>query len=836
MTLQGGTSGADSDAVAILYSDLEGSNEAVGTHHRLLAETAGTYGGEDVKWLGDGLVVTFAKATDAVECAMALQRAARQPVDGRCLPIRIGLNLGHDLQREADYLRRPVIVARRLCDRAEAGQVLCTDLVARPLAGRFAFDGLGALHLEGIPEPVPAYELRPGWPGLPAVVPVVGRDDEQQRLLDRWTAAAAGRGGLVLLAGEAGIGKTRLVAELAGQATRERATVLWGHCFESDWVPPYAPFVQALQTMASRPDGDGLRVDLGDAAAAVAQLGPGVHRLLPDVPPAAPLQPDEERFRLLGAVVQLLIARSAHAPVLVCLEDLQWADRGSIDLIRHLARLAAGHRLLVVGTVRDVDIDRTHPLARAFGALRAEIDCELVELKGLSTGAVGRFLAALVERDLPDDVVTAVAAETEGNPFFMLELVRDLVEGGKIHRDSDGRWNWTQPARDIALPHSVRNVVADRLARLSADANRLLAAAAAFDGPFRLDVAGRLCEIGEEPALDAVDEMLAAGVLDAAADGIDSYTFTHRPIRQTVYASLTPSRRVRLHRRAAEALEQACGGAPSPAQAGEIAAQYHRSAGLPGAERGADFAVAAATHAEATGAYDDAARFLRTALDLLPDGDARRPRLLGRLAIALAWAANFDEAVEAAAEAGAAIAAAEGEAAAAKAVSEAIASCLANADRLAALEATGLLDAPPRPELDGVTSQAAERLGAPFALITLVDDRRQFFASRYGLDPEVLEQVTPLEFSYCRFVAALDEPFRVTNSLNHVLVRDNPVAKLVRSYLGVPLRTTDGHTIGSLCVGDSSPRQWRTEDQQVLEDLARQAMAVAERPTPEDRP
>jgi uncharacterized protein (DUF1778 family) len=584
--------------------------------------------------------------------------------------------------------------------------------------------------------------------------------------------------------------------------------------------------------MAARPDGDGLRVDLGDAAAAVAQLGTGVHRLLPDVPPAAPLQPDEERFRLLDAVVKLLVARSARVPLLLCLEDLQWADRGSIDLLRHLARLAADQRLLVAGTVRDVDIDRSHPLARAFGALRAEIDCEVVELKGLSTGAVGRYLAALVERDLPDDVVKAVAAETEGNPFFMLELVRDLVEDGRVHRDDDGHWNWTPAAGDISLPRSVRQVIADRLARLSADANGLLAAAAAFDGPFRLDVVGRLCGVSEERALDVVDETVAAGILEAA-DGIDVYRFTHRPIRQTVYASLTPSRRVRLHRRAAEALEQACG-APGPAEAGQIAAQYDRSAGLPGGERGADFAIAAATHAEITGAYDDAARFLRTALGLLPDGDVRRPRLLGRLAVVLAWAATFDEAGEATAETEAAIAAAEGEAAAAGAVSEAIAACLANADRLAALEATGLLDTAPRPELDGVTSQAAERLGAPFALITLLDTSRQFFASQYGLDPEVLGQATALEFSYCKFVAALDEPFRVNNSLNHVLVRDNPVAKLIRSYLGVPLRTTDGHTIGSLCVADSSPRQWRTEDQQVLEDLAREAMAVAERPNREE--
>jgi len=668
----------------------------------------------------------------------------------------------------------------------------------------------------------------------PASEVFVGRVHELHHVERALDTARDGSGATVVVAGEAGIGKTRLVAELAGQATRESATVLWGHCFESDWVPPYGPFVQALHTMASGSDGDSLPVDLGDAAAAVAELGPGVHRLLPEVPTVVPLQPDEERVRLLGAVVQLLVARTAHAPLLLCLEDLQWADRGSIDLIRHLARLATGQRLLVVGTVRDVDIDRSHPLARAFGALKAEPECELVELKGLSSGAVGRFLAALVDRNLPDDVVTAVAAETDGNPFFLLELVRDLVEDGKVHRDADGQWNWSQPVRDIALPRSVREVIADRLARLSVDANALVAAAAAFDGPFSLDVISRLCGLSEERVLDALDETVAAGVLEPG-DGVDIYAFTHRPIRHTVYTSLTPSRRVRLHRRAAEALEKAYGGGASPAQAGQIAAQYHRSAGLPGAERGADFAITAATHAETTGAFDDAAHLLRTALDLLPDGDARRPRILGRLAVALAWAATFDEAVDAATEAGAAIAAAEGAAAAAEVVSDAIASCLANAERLAALEATGLLDAPPRPELDGVTSQAAERLGVPFALITLVDNRRQFFASRYGLDAEVLEGVAPLEFSYCKFVAALDEPFRVTNSLNHVLVRDNPVAKLVRSYLGVPLRTSDGHTIGSLCVGDSSPRQWRTEDQQVLEELALQAMAVAERHEPEVR-
>jgi class 3 adenylate cyclase/GAF domain-containing protein len=829
-----------SSLVTIFFTDLVGSNELLvrageeeaqrvfRAHHDLLAEAAAAHRGEEVKWLGDGLVVAFASAADAVECAIAMQQAVQQPIHSQRLAVRVGLNAGEALRQEADYFRQPVVVARRLCDRAEAGQILCTDLVARPLARRFAFVGLGALQLQGVPDPVAAYEVRSGRPGLPSEVPLVGREAELRRLLERWTAAAASRGGLVLLAGEAGIGKTRLAEELAERAAREGAGVFWGHCFEGEWVPPYAPFAEALEALASKADAEELQVDLGAGGPALAQLVPALRKVLPGLPDAVPLQSDEERFRLLDGVAQLLLARSARTPMLLGLDDLHWADRGTVAMIRHLARFAPRHRLLVVGTYRDVEIDRSHPLAQAFGALHQETDYELIELKGLPTPAVGELLASLAEHEVPEEVAAAIASETYGNPFFVLELVRHLVEEGKLYRGPDGRWTSDRPVWELDIPRSVREVIAHRLARLSDEANRLLSAACAFEGPFRFEVVASLAGVPEDSALQAVDEALAAQVLESA-EGPDVYAFTHEPIRQTVYGELSPSRQARLHRRVAEALEAAYPQS-TPAQAGEIAAQYQRSAGLPGAERGVEFAVVAATHAETTGAHDDAARFLRTALELLPEGDDRRARLLGRLGISLAWAATVDEAVEAASEAGAAIAAAEGEEAAADYFSEAITSCLENLDRLAAVDATGLLDAPPRPELDELTSQAAKRLGTPVALMTLVDNHRQFFASRYGLQRELAEQVTPLEYSYCKFVAALDEPFRVNNSLTHVLVRDNPIATIARSYLGVPLRSRDGHAIGSLCVLDTSPREWGPEDRRVLEELAEQAMALADRP------
>jgi hypothetical protein len=462
------------------------------------------------------------------------------------------------------------------------------------------------------------------------------------------------------------------------------------------------------------------------------------------------------------------------------------------------------------------------------------VEYDDMKVGGLAAAEAAELLGALGEQEVAEKIGAAWVRETNGNPFFIRELLRHFMEEGKVFRGADGRWTTERPLRDLAVLPGMRDVVARRLSRLPETANRILGVASAFEDAFNFDLVTRVSGLSEDEALDALDAALGAQLLQPAGVA-DSYAFANTVIRQTVYGELSPSRRVRLHRRVAEALQHVCNGAPTPAQAGEIAAQYHRSAGLPGAERGADFAIAAATHAETTGAHDDAARFLRTALDLLPEDDERRPRLLGRLGIALAWAATFDEAVEAASQAGAAIAATEGEGAAADYLSEALACCLENADRLAAVEALGLLDAPSRPELDRLTAEAAKRLGTPLALMTLVDDHRQFFASHFGLQGEVAEvRQTPLEYSFCKYVAAFDEAFRVTNCLAHPLARQLPAVteKGVRSYLGVPLRTREGHAIGSFCVVDLEPRQWRPEDHDVLKELAQQAMVLAEEPAP----
>ncbi len=681
-----------SSLVTIMFTDLVGSTELLSragdedaqrifrAHHDLLAEVAGAHRGEEVKWLGDGLMVAFPSAADAVRAAVAMQQASGRTVGGERLAIRVGLNAGETLRDAADWFGTPVVVARRLCDRADAGQIICSAVVASLLDGRssFGFSDLGDLELKGVSRPVAAlavdYEPETAGAGLALAVACVGRDAELRRLGTRLSEASAGRGGLVLVAGEPGIGKTRLVTELAGRAERDGALVLWGRCYEGDWTPPFAPFTEALDAHVATVPPDQLRADLSTGGAVLAQLVPALRAALPDLPEAVPLPPDEERFRLFEAATQFLLRCSERHPVLLCLDDLHWADKGSVGMLRHLARQVPRHRVLVAGTYRDAEIGEGHPLSDALGAFPRETTFEKVKVEGLGAEGTAALLAAFGDQEVEDRVGEAWSKETAGNPFFIAELARYLTEEGLLYRAEDGRWTTDRPLAELPLPDSVRDVVARRMARLDDGARRLLSVASAFEGPIRFEVVALVAELSEDGALDAIDEALAAGALDDAGP-VDTYMFHHALIRHTLYEQLSPSRRLRLHRRVAEALEAAGGTPLDPADAGEIAVQWHRSAGLPGAERGVEAALLAADHAQTRGGHDETVRFLRIALDLLPPDDPRRPRLLGRLGIVLAWALDFAAAVRVATEAGEAIAETEDKAAAAEYLSDATYVC-----------------------------------------------------------------------------------------------------------------------------------------------------------------
>jgi hypothetical protein len=353
----------------------------------------------------------------------------------------------------------------------------------------------------------------------------------------------------------------------------------------------------------------------------------------------------------------------------------------------------------------------------ALGALRAEAEVTAVQLHGLAAEALRRMLGALADAPVSPALAGAIQQETRGNPFFAREVLRHLLETRALRVAADGALQAELPL--AAVPEGLRDVLARRRARLSQGANRFLDTAAGFDGPFPFAVVAEVAKLDDAAALAALDELLHAGLIDPDVVP-ERYQFGHALIRHAVYADLNPSRQVRLHRRLAHALQAARAASPAQVAPGEVAAQYQRSAVLPGAEAGVAPALEAAEQAQAASAHAEAAAFLTVACELARPGDARLPRLRARLGLALAWALRLDEAVEVARAAVDELAAAEGREAAAGYLAE-VTSAFTNAD--SAGHAWQLVP-------QGL-AYAGERRDAVWASLRLLDlDRRE------AADPE----------------------------------------------------------------------------------------------------
>jgi DNA-binding SARP family transcriptional activator len=480
-----------------------------------------------------------------------------------------------------------------------------------------------------------------------------GRGPEMSRLLASLEKAAAGRGGVVLLAGEPGIGKSHALRQLVDRARDSSAIVLTGRCVEGAQVPPCRPFAEAIAGYAETAGPGRLRAELGSAGAALVRIAPRLAELLPDLGPPPALQPDEERFRLLDAAAQFFTALSGRAPVLLVLDDLHWADAGTAMMMRHVARTCGQHPLLIAGAYRTTETASEDLLGDLLGAMQPETEYTIIRLGALDAEAVGHLLAAEAGTPVSPSLITAIAAHTGGNPFFVKEVIRHLAEERALRADGSGELETSLPL--VAVPEGVRQVLNRRRTRLSAAANRLLECASGFAGPFLFPVAAEAADLDDATALAALDELLGAGMVRPGA-ALERYEFGHALVRHAVYDSLSPSRQARLHRRLAHGLEAVRARVPGCADPAEIVAQYARSTTLPGAEAGVAAAVEAADLAQAAGAHEAAVAFLTTAADLAGPDDALLTTVRGRLGLALAWALRFDEAVKAAHDAAARIA------------------------------------------------------------------------------------------------------------------------------------------------------------------------------------
>ena len=561
------------DSTALMQRLGPRADDARRAHFGALRTAIADTGGVEVKTLGDGVMVAFESVTGAVACSVAMQRAVSAANRRAELPlrIRVGVSLGDVTVEEDDYFGVPVIEAARLCAAAGAGQILVSDLVHRIAGDRDRARPVGELDLKGLPEPVAAFEVAwetkaaDGAP-LPSALAraaaggtFAGRRDELALLEREWARAVAGERRVVLVSGEPGVGKTRLAAELAQRLHDEGAVVLYGRC-EAELTGPFWPIAEALHQLVEVLDVNVLREHVRVHGGELCRLVPELSRRLPGVPPPRAADPDRERLRLFDAVLGLLDAAARSAPLLLVLDDLQWADRPSLQLLLHMARGTEAD-LLVVAPHRAAAFDWTEAFRAVLGDLVTEPATTQVGLSGLGDAdtvtlledavghAVGASGAALARR---------LRRETEGNPFYVKELLRDLEDSGHLLEERALRRLASDP-QGLEVPLTVQHVVSQRVARLGPEVVRALGTAAVLGRAFDFEVLARVAETPETALLDALDAACDAGIAAAVRDHPGRFSFSHALVAHALTEAIGPLRRQRIHRRVAEVLEAVAG-------------------------------------------------------------------------------------------------------------------------------------------------------------------------------------------------------------------------------------------------------------------------------------
>ncbi len=448
---------------------------------------------------------------------------------------------------------------------------------------------------------------------------MVGRSTELELLGSSVKRVSEAEGREVLLiAGEAGVGKTTLVAEAAQSAFDQGTCVLFGHC-EEDLTAPYQLFAEALGHYITYAPEDQLLAHVDAHGSEIARLVPALASRVAGLPPTTPTDADTERYLLFGAVVDLLASASHHQPIILAFDDLQWADKGSLLLLRHVVSTDLPMRLVVLGTYRDSELSYSHALVDTLGALHRQSGVTRIDLTGLDdTGVVAVMEAAAGHRldEAGVRLAHAIYRETDGNPFFVIEVLRHLTETGAIYQDASGRWVAIDSLEETALPDSVRMVIGGRVGRLGHQAQQVLSLAAVIGQDFDLDVLARASGDSEDDVLDVLDRAMAAALVREQADAPGHFRFAHGLIQRTLYEDLGPTRRARAHRRVGEALEVLYRDQPG-ARVGELAHHWFSATQAVDVTKAITYTREAADTALAALAPDDAVHYYSQALQLL---------------------------------------------------------------------------------------------------------------------------------------------------------------------------------------------------------------------------
>lgn len=442
----------------------------------------------------------------------------------------------------------------------------------------------------------------------------VGREAESHQLRLMLDAARKNSGGVALLVGEPGIGKTRMAEELLTYAKMKGAQVATGRCYEGEGAPAYWPWIQVIRSTVHDRSAKALASEMGSGAGYIAEIVSDVRQALPEVQSPAGSDLEASRFQLFDSVTNFLRNASRSKPMVIFLDDMHWADKPSLLLLDFLSRQLRDTRILVVCTYRDIELGRQHPLAQSLASIIREPNTRRILLRGLTEADLARYIKLTTGSEPDESLVKAIAAETEGNPFFIIETVRLLASEGRLSARGDGSWSLT-------IPQGVKEVIGRRLDLLSEQCNQVLTVASVLGREFELPAIELLSSMPTVTLLEALDEAVGARVLSPA--GGSRYRFAHALIRETLYEELSTARRLRLHKSAGETLERLAGDDPDR-YLFELAHHYFEASALGEvgkaisyARRAGDKAMHQLAFEQAAEQYDHALQ----ALDLTEAGD-----------------------------------------------------------------------------------------------------------------------------------------------------------------------------------------------------------------------
>jgi tetratricopeptide (TPR) repeat protein len=477
-------------------------------------------------------------------------------------------------------------------------------------------------------------------------VPPIGRGAELKQLTQQLEEALAGRGSLVLIGGEPGIGKTHLSSALLDAARSHGAFAIAGQCYEMEGSPPYVPFVEMLEHTARSVPPDTFRQALGDDAPEIAKLMPELRQMFPDIPPSIALPPEQQRRFLFNACRAFMQRLARLTPIVALFDDLQWADEPTLLLLQHLAQSVTGMPMLIIGTYRDVDLEIGRPCARMLESLLRQKLGTRILLRRLPVGGVAEMLGALSAQQPPRSLVRVLFEKTDGNPFFVGEVFQHLAEEGRLF-DERGAFSPSLQVDQLHVPDGVRLVLGRRLERLSMDARRILTTAAVIGRAFSLDLLQELERDRPDAALDAVEEGIRAHLVGTEGKGRHTrYRFVHELLRQTLSETLSLPRRQRLHARVAGVMERVYA-TNVDAHVSALAHHLYQAGSSADREKTIHFLTEAARQASGAAAHEEALQHLDNAISLLDEeSTARAADLLTRRAGALLSLSRNREAVQ----------------------------------------------------------------------------------------------------------------------------------------------------------------------------------------------